>query len=296
MKTERSNEQQAYHVSAVSIITNVFLSIGKVGAGLLARSGAMVSDGIHSASDVISTIVVIIGLKLSNKDDDPNYEFGRERMECIAALILSMFLFITGLLVGWAGLEKIITGQTEEIAIPGMLALIAAAISIIVKEGMYWYTIKVAKKINSTSLKADAWHHRSDAFSSIGALVGIIGARMGFAIMDPIASLIICLFIGHAALEIFKDATDKLVDHSCSQQVEKEIREIIEDIDGVYRIDKLRTRLFGSRIYVETEIAADRNISFERSHEIAEDTHHRVEEVFPTVKHCMVHINPVAVN
>lgn len=292
---KQDRDKLAYKASGVSIGANVLLSIGKFIAGVIANSGAMITDAIHSVSDVISTFVVIAGLKFSDEKTDASHEFGHERIECIASLILAMFLFITGLGIGWSGLSKIINNDPNSLAVPGILALIAAIVSIGVKEGMYWYTRGIAKKINSSSLMADAWHHRSDAFSSIGALVGILGARMGFPILDPIASVVICFFIGKASYDIFIDATNKLTDHSCDSKVEDEISETIKSVPGVVRIDSMKTRLFGSRIFVETEVSADDSISFNRSHQIAEEIHSKIEKDFPDVKHCMVHMNPINV-
>ena len=199
LKSENEFEKAAMKVSAVSIVANVLLSAFKLLAGILASSGAMVSDAIHSASDVISTVVVIIGIRLSGKASDKEHPYGHERMECVAAIILATILAFTGLGIGYTAVAKILSGNYGELTVPGVLALVAAVVSIAVKEGMYWYTRSYAKKINSSALMADAWHHRSDALSSVGALVGIAGARLGYPVCDAIASLCICFFIEKAA-------------------------------------------------------------------------------------------------
>lgn len=293
MNKETDNRKIVYRVSGVSIGANTLLSIGKVLVGIFANSGAMITDGIHSASDVLSTFVLLIGTKFSSSKEDKSHEYGHERMECIAALVLGTILFGTALSIGWSGIKDIFSGDYENLAIPGIAALIAAGISILTKEALYWYSMKNAKKIDSVSLKAQALDHRSDAISSVGALIGVGGARMGYAILDPIASLVICVFIGKAAYDIFKDATNKLTDHSCNEELENKIKGEIEKIPGVYSVDSLKTRLFGSRIYVETEISADHNITFDKSHEIAEQAHRTIEKEFPLVKHCTVQINPI---
>lgn len=185
-----------------------------------------------------------------------------------------------------------ITGNSGEMAVPGVLALIAAIVSIIVKEAMFWYTRHYAKKIDSGALMADAWHHRSDALSSIGAFIGIIFARMGYVMMDSIACLVICVFIVKAAYDIFKDAIDKMVDKSCSLEVEAEIRTIVMSVDGVKGIDSLSTRLFGNKMYVDIEIRADGEKTLNETHEIAEAVHDSIEAQFEKVKHIMVHVNP----
>lgn len=289
---ENQFEKTAMKVSFVSIAANVLLSIFKVFAGIFAHSGAMLSDAVHSASDVFSTFVVIIGIKIAGKDSDKEHPYGHERMECVAAIVLATILCITGLGIGYTAVGTILSGKYELLVVPGTLALIAAILSIVVKEAMFWYTRINAKKIDSGALMADAWHHRSDALSSVGALIGIAGARMGYPVMDAAASLVICLFIVKAAYDIFKDAVDKMVDKACDETTENEIRDCTLSQNGVMGIDLLRTRVFGNKIYVDLEICADGRRSLKETHEIAEQVHDRIEERFPKVKHIMVHVNP----
>ena len=289
----KTNEQIAMQVSANSIAVNLMLSIFKLIAGLLASSGAMISDAIHSASDVFSTIIVIIGVKISGKASDEDHPYGHDRFECVASIILAILLGVTGVGIGLTGVQKLIAGHYDTLAIPGILALAAAVISIVVKEIMYWYTRNAAKKINSGALMADAWHHRSDAMSSVGAFIGILGARLGFPILDPIASVAICVLIVKASVDIFRDAIDKMVDHSCDEATEESMREVIMGVKGVKGIDLLQTRLFGSKMYVDIEISADGTIPLDEAHDIAENVHHSIEKNFKDVKHCMVHVNPV---
>lgn len=289
----KTNEQIAMQVSANSIAVNLMLSIFKLIAGLLASSGAMISDAIHSASDVFSTIIVIIGVKISGKASDEDHPYGHDRFECVASIILAILLGVTGVGIGLTGVQKLIAGHYDTLAIPGILALAAAVISIVVKEIMYWYTRNAAKKINSGALMADAWHHRSDAMSSVGAFIGILGARLGFPILDPLASVAICILIVKASVDIFKDAVDKMVDHSCDEATEESMRKVISEVKGVRGIDLLQTRLFGSKMYVDIEISAEGDISLNEAHDIAENVHHTIEDNFKDVKHCMVHVNPV---
>lgn len=290
--TSKTSEQIAMHVSVISIIWNVILTIFKFIAGIFAHSGAMVSDAVHSASDVFSTFIVIIGVKISNKASDKEHPYGHERMECVAALILAIILCATGLGIGYSGLKTIFSGNLSELAVPGTLALIAAVISIAVKEGMYWYTRFYAKRINSGVMMADAWHHRSDALSSIGSFIGILGAILGFPILDPIASVVICVMIIKASYDIFKDSIDKMTDTSCDDNKINEIRNIIQSQNGVVAIDQIKTRLFGDKIYVDVEIQADGNLTLRDAHEIAENVHDEIERRLTNVKHCMVHVNP----
>lgn len=282
----------ANRVSAVSIIGNIGLSVFKLLAGILANSSAMVSDAIHSASDVFSTVVVIVGIRIASKAPDREHPYGHERMECVAAMILSMVLFVTGLGIGVSALDSILSGAYRDIEVPGMLALVAAVVSILTKEAMYWYTRINAKRIDSSALLADAWHHRTDAFSSVGALAGIGLARLGYPVMDSVASLVIFVFIAKAAIDIFRDAMDKMVDHACDQETQRAIREFVLAADGVISVDKLKTRVFGNRIYVDIEIGVDGEMRLSKAHAIAERVHDGIERNFPKIKHIMVHVNP----
>ena len=292
MAEKKAEEFQtaATRVSLVSMITNVILTLLKLGAGLLAHSGAMISDAVHSASDIFSGLIVLLGVKISTKEPDEQHPYGHERYECVAALLLSGILAVVGGAIGIGAVKDIISGKTAEI--PGLLALIAAVVSIAVKESLFWYTRGYAKKYRSTALHAEAWHQRSDALSSIGALIGIAGARMGVPVMEPIASLIIALFILRVAIRIFKEAIDQMVDHSCNEEAEEAFRTTALEQPGVMGVELLRTRMFGNRVYVDLEIAADPNLTLAAAHEIAEDVHDAIEKTFPEVKHIMVHVNP----
>ena len=284
-------EHTAVKVSMVSIIGNAVLSLLKFLAGIFAHSGAMISDAVHSASDVFSSIIVIIGVKLSTREADKEHPYGHERFECVAAIVLAVVLLVTGLLIGRNALEQIISRDFSSSEAPGLLALVAAVVSIVSKEAMYWYTRYYAKKLDSGALMANAWHHRSDALSSVGALIGIVFARMGYRVVEPIASLVICLLILKATYDIFKDAISKMVD-SGDETVEQEIRELALQQKDVLGVDLIHTRVFGNRIYVDIEICADGQMSLEDSHAVAERVHDVIERSFPKVKHIMVHVNP----
>lgn len=282
----------AFRVSGVSIAVNVALSLMKLVAGIWGKSSAMVSDAVHSASDVFSTIVVIIGVRAAGKRADKEHPYGHERMECVAAILLAMLLALVGVGIGMSGAGKIAAGNYEQLAIPGLMPLIAAVISVVVKEWMFWYTRAAAKKVKSGALMADAWHHRSDALSSVGSFVGILFARIGFPIMDSVAGIVISLCILKAAYDIFKDGFDKMVDHSCDGETEQNIRNAALQIQGVLGVDDLKTRLFGAKIYVDMEIIVDRELKLGDAHAIAEQVHETIERGFPDCKHCMIHVNP----
>lgn len=292
MSHPSTQEQVAVHVSTVSIIGNVVLTVLKLAAGLFAHSGAMVSDAMHSASDVGSTCIVIAGVKLAGKASDHEHPYGHERLECVAAILLAAALAATGIGVGVNGIRHVLSANAHALAPPGVLALLAAIISIAVKEGMYHYTARAAKRVRSTALMADAWHHRSDALSSIGSFIGILGARLGFPILDPIASVIICLFIVKAAAAVFRDAVNRMIDHACDDETAEQIRQLALQQEGVLGVDQLKTRLFGDKIYVDVEISANGSESLDIAHAAAHRTHDAIEQQFPIVKHCMVHVNP----
>lgn len=288
--------KEGMKVSVISIIGNVFLSIFKFIAGIIGKSNAMISDSIHSLSDVLSTIVVMIGLKIASKKEDVSHPYGHERIECVASFILAIFLFITGLGIGWMGIKTIFFENYSEIKTPTLIALIAAIISIITKEAMYWYTRSVAKKIKSDALMADAWHHRSDALSSIGSLIGIGGAMMGFKLLDSIASIIICFCIIKVSYDIFMDSVDKMVDKACNSDFINKICDLVLSTNGVLNIDLIKTRLFGNKIYIDLEIAANQDLTLKEAHEIAQEVHDNIENNYEDVKHCMVHVNPKEIN
>lgn len=291
MKKEDDFERVAMRVSTVSIIANAVLTAFKLLAGVLAHSGAMISDAVHSASDVFSTVVVMVGIRISRKESDKNHPYGHERLECVAAVVLATILAATGLGIGCTAISQIM-GRSLRSGSARVLALIAAVISIVVKEAMYRYTRINAKRIDSGALMADAWHHRSDALSSVGALIGIGGARLGFPVLDPIASAVICLFIEKAAYEIFMDAIDKMVDKACDEETEAQLRDCAIAQEGVLGVDLLHTRVFGNKVYVDIEICADGEETLRCAHETAERVHDAIEKEFPRVKHIMVHVNP----
>jgi len=290
----KTDEQIAMVVSRNTIIWNVLLSAFKLMAGLLAHSSAMLSDAVHSISDVLSTVIVMIGVKLAAKESDREHPYGHERFECVAAIVLAVILLATGIGIGYGGVRRIWAGGYAEIAVPGALALVAAVTSIVMKEAMYWYTRAAAKKIGSGALLADAWHHRSDALSSIGSFAGILGSRMGFPVLDSVACIVISAFIVKVACDIFIDSVGKMTDKACDDDTVAEIRCIILEQQNVLDIDQIKTRIFADKIYVDVEICADGSASLYTSHEIAHDVHDAIEARFPKVKHCMVHVNPCA--
>ncbi|EDS77745.1 cation efflux protein [Clostridium botulinum C str. Eklund] len=265
------------------------LAIGKTIVGFIGKSNAMISDGIHSASDVLSTICVMVGLKLAKKPEDKRHPYGHEKFEPIVAKLLALILGLTSIGIGYKAIKDIMVGIYST---PSIIAVYAAIISILIKEWMYWYTVRGAKRIQSSALMADAWHHRSDALSSVGSLIGILGARFGYLILDPIASIVICLVIMKVSVDIYIDATNQLMDCSADNETVNKILKNILNVEGVIKIDVLKTRVHASRMYVDVEISVDKNLSVSEAHDIAEKVHNKVEITTDRVKHCMVHVNP----
>lgn len=294
-KDSRQNPQAIVNrVTSIGIIGNVILSLFKFMAGVLGHSSAMVSDAIHSLSDVLATFIAWLGIRLSMQAPDREHPYGHERLECVASLLLGTILFATGLMIGLTGLRTIFAGHYDELQSPESVALVAAVVSIATKEGMFWYTRHYAKVLNSAAFMADAWHHRSDALSSIGSLIGIGGAMLGFPILDPLASVAIAICIIKVAYDILKDAVSKMLDTACSSEYEKQLADFIATQNGVDRLDVLHTRMFGNKIYIDAEISVDGNKSLTDAHEVAENVHNRVEQNFDNIKHIMIHVNPMA--
>ncbi len=279
-------------ITNVGVAGNIVLTVFKLLAGIFGHSGAMISDAVHSLSDVFATFIAFLGTQLSKRPADKEHPYGHERVECVASLILGVILFGTGLGIGKSGLDKIISGDFENLAIPGSIALVAAIVSVVTKEAMYWYTRHYAKALNSTAFLADAWHHRSDALSSIGSFIGIGGAMLGFPVMDPLASVIICLFILKVSYDILKDAMKKMLDTSRGTDYDQKIREFVLSQEGVLGVDVVQSRMFGSKVYIDLEIVVDRNKTVGEGHDIAEHVHDMLELNFNDVKHVMVHVNP----
>lgn len=279
-------------LSTVGIAGNAALVAFKLYAGLAGHSPAMVSDAVHSLSDVFATFIAFIGVRLSMKAADEQHPYGHDRMECVASLLLGLILLATGVGIGISGVRTILAGHYDQLTVPSRIALVAAIVSIAVKEAMFWYTRFFARKLNSSAFMADAWHHRSDAFSSVGSLIGIGGARLGVPVLEPIACVLICLCILKVAYDILKDAVEKMLDTACDEKFEEALGAFIQSQEGVKTLDKLRTRKFGNKIYIDAEIGVNGEMRLRDAHAIAERVHNAVEKQYPSIKHIMIHENP----
>lgn len=300
MVSDKEYKKEIGKCGAITIVLNFILTIAKVIGGILAKSTSLISDGIHSASDVLSTIVVIIGAKMARKKADKEHPFGHERLESVALVILAVLLAITAIMLGYKGVISIIDfcngNYSYESGALVYVALAFAISSIIIKGWMYIYTKNVAKKIKSETLRADAIHHLTDSISSIASVLGIVGIIIGgnIVILDPIMAIIISLFILKVSFDIFKDGINELVDKSAPDEFIKNITIDINSCEGVLGINSLKTRMFGNKIYVELEIAVLDSLSVKEGHDIAKSVHDMLENKYENIKHCMVHVDPLS--
>ena len=290
-KTAARNRTIA-QLSAVGVGGNVLLAVFKLIAGILGNSMALISDAVHSASDVLATAIAYVGDRIARRAADENHPYGHERFEQLASAALAIILACVGVGIGVAGVQAALGGGAQSEA-PGILALVAAGVSIVVKEAMFWYTRHGARKIGSDVFMADAWHHRTDALSSVAALVGVGAARLGFPLGDSLASIVICLFILKVAWSVGREAIGKLVDESGGAELDDLIAEQVLSCEGVDHVDSVVTRRFGSQYYADVEIAMDGSLPLSEAHRRAECVHAHIERECPQVKHVTVHVNPI---
>lgn len=286
--------KMAYKISIKGMVINLLLFAFKGIMGVLIHSVSLVSDAVHSLTDIFSTLVVLIGLKISNRPADRGHPYGHEKIECIIAFLLGLMLFGIGITIGWEGFTKLKnpSGSYEMLSFLNILAITSALVSIVAKEWMYRFTIKCAKQINSSSMSADAWHHRSDAISSIGSFIGVAGICFGLPVMDVIACFIISIFIFKAAYDICSDSCKRMIDEAADNRIINDIQNAILSNKEVLALDMIKTRQFGAKLYVDIEVTLDHNMSFEHSHEVAHILHDNLESTFSEIKHCMIHVNP----
>ena len=277
-------------ITVISILLNIGLTILKILAGILGNSTAIIADGLHSASDIITSIGILIGNKISRKPRDDEHQYGHEKAESLVSFILAAVLIGIALKIGYDGFKDLI--NINNILVPNALPLVVALISIAVKEYQYQITIRVAKKINSSSLKADAWHHRSDAFSSIAAFIGIGGAMLGFKILDPIASIIVAIVVIKVGIDILKSSCDELMDSSISKEDIREIKSLIDNNKKIYGIKDFKSRKYGSIAYIDMSIFIDKSKTLEEAHDIADNLEHSIISNLNYIKEINIHTEP----
>ena len=286
----KNRYDESNKVTLITILLNIGLTILKILAGILGNSTAIIADGLHSASDIITSIGILIGNKISRKPRDDEHQYGHEKAEGLVSFILAAVLIIVALKIGYDGVKELF--NINDILIPNALPLIVALISIGVKEYQYQITIRVAKRINSSSLKADAWHHRSDAFSSIAAFVGIGGAMLGFKILDPIASIIVAIVVVKVGANILKSACNELMDSSISKQDICEIESLVDKDDEIYGIKDFKSRKYGSVAYIDMSILIDNKKTLEEAHDIADNLEKIIISNLGYIKEINIHTEP----
>lgn len=289
-------EKKAARVTWVGFFTNLILSAAKIVAGVVGRSSAMVADGIHSLSDFVTDFIVIIFIKISAKNEDSDHPYGHGKFETFATMLISFALFIVAIGIFYSGSVKIyevLNGRTIER--PTYLALVMAAVSIVVKEGLYWYTIIVGRKIDSPAVIANGWHHRSDAFSSIGTLIGISGAMFlgeRWRILDPITSVIVGIFIVAVACKLARPSIQELLEVSLPKEIEAAIKEQVKETPGVKAFHHLRTRKNGNSFIIDMHIKVDARSSIVEAHDIATHVENNLKAAFGKHTQVNVHIEP----
>lgn len=291
-----NREKQIFRVTFLGSFVNLLLVVFKFIAGIVGHSAAMIADAVHSLSDFITDIIVIIFVAISGKPEDNDHSYGHGKYETLATAVIGIILFFVGVGILISGIKAIVGAlQGEPLQAPSLLALIAAVISIVVKEALYHYTVKRGKALGSSSVVANAWHHRSDALSSIGTAIGIGGAVFlgeQWRILDPIAAVVVSIFIVKVAVELIKPCIDELVERSLPEEVEQRIHALILQSPQVSSPHHLRTRRIGSCIAIEVHIRMDGQISLSEAHQVASDIERRLKAEFGEKTHIGIHMEP----
>ena len=292
-----NREKEIYKVTVIGSIVNMLLLIFKFVAGVVGHSSAMIADAIHSLSDFVTDIVVLVFVKISSMPKDKSHDYGHGKYETLALTIIGIALMVVAIGIIVNGATKIASwANGEELHSPGMLAFWAAIVSIVMKEAVYRYSIIKAKKLNSKAVEANAWHHRSDALSSLGTAVGIGGAiflGQRWAILDPIASVVVGAFIVKVASGLLKDGIGDLMEQSLPDKVENEIMQMVAELPGVSRPHNLRTRRIGNHYAIEIHIMMDGNITLCEAHDKATEVEELLRKQYGKETHVAVHVEPI---
>ncbi|UPS44475.1 cation diffusion facilitator family transporter [Prevotella sp. E15-22] len=291
---ERNKE--IYKVTMVGGVVNVILLLFKFVAGILGHSAAMVADAVHSLSDFVTDVIVIVFVHISGKPKDKSHDYGHGKYETLAMTIIGLALLAVAIGIVYSGLMKIIDWMSgHELQAPGMLALWAALLSVVLKEGVYRYSMREARKLQSQAVEANAWHHRSDALSSIGTAIGIGGAiflGQRWTVLDPIASVVVGLFIIKVAIFLLRDGIGDLMEQSLPDEVETEILQVAASVDGVCEPHDLRTRRIGNHYAIELHILMDGNITLCEAHDKASEVEDLLRQHYGNDTHIAVHVEP----
>ena len=298
--TQIENNERLYkarRVTWIGMIWNVFLTIIKFVVGFIARSSALIADAVHSLSDFASDISVLIGLKVASKPVDHDHNYGHGKFETLAAIIVGVMLFVVGIGILWNSIDIIYDHFNGEPLIrPGTIALYAIIASILVKEGLYQYTIKSGKSMHSQVLIANAWHHRSDALSSVAVLVGVSGAILlgdRWVILDPISAALVSILILKVAAQVSFDSFNELMEVSLGKERQKEILSLVAEVPGVSIPHNLRTRKIGNTVAIDLHIKVDKNLSIVKAHDIATVVESKLKETFGAESFISIHVEPL---
>ena len=292
-----TREKSIYKVTLVGSLVNFFLTAFKFIGGIFGNSSALVADAVHSLSDFVTDIIVIVFVKISGKPEDDDHKYGHGKFETLATALIGLALFAVGVGLLTSGAGKVYEAiNGAELQAPSMIALVAAAVSILSKEILFRYTVHVGKGLNSKAVIANAWHHRSDAFSSVGTMVGIGGAIFlgeKWRILDPIAAIVVSVFIIKVAIDLIKPCIDELLERSLPEETEKLILDIIESFPEVSSPHHLRTRRIGNHIAIEVHLRMDGQTPLESAHQVATDIEKRLKDEFGADTHIGIHMEPV---
>jgi cation diffusion facilitator family transporter len=295
--TSNEREKEIYKVTIVGSFVNFLLLIFKFVSGIVGHSAAMIADAVHSLSDFVTDILVLVFVKISSKPADKDHRYGHGKFETLATAIIGVVLLAVGIGIFYQGATSIYAVYNGQVlSSPGYIALIAAVVSIAFKEAVYWYTVIKGKKLNSQAVVANAWHHRSDAFSSIGTLLGIGGAILGgekWAVLDPIAAVVVSIFIVKVAISILNGSLQELLEHALPKTVQEEIKQLILSVDGVSEPHHLRTRRVGSNYAIEVHIRMDGNLSLNEAHHITSLVEKKLKEKYGEGTNLSVHAEPL---
>ena len=300
MMDEKQRLREVYKVTIAGSIINVLLLVLKFAAGILGHSAAMIADAIHSLTDFVTDVIVLVFVKLGNKPMDSDHDYGHGKYETLATAIIGISLFAVGVMICWSGLVKTYHALCgEQLQQPGVVALVAAVLSIVMKEWAYQFTVRVGRKFHSEAVVANAWHHRSDALSSIGTMLGIGGAILlgdHWAVLDPLAAIIVSAFIIKAAWGLVMQSVKELTDASLSEKEEDEILKTASEEEGVGEIHNLRTRRIGNNIAIEMHVRMPGSLSLYAAHEHATAIENRLKQKYGAGTHVGIHIEPIKIN
>ncbi len=298
MFARMERDKKVYRVTLLGSVVNLLLLVFKFVAGVLGHSAAMIADAVHSLSDFVTDLIVIVFVKISSKPEDADHAYGHGKYETLASCIIGLALIVVGVMMGYDATVKIVdvVRNGTELASPGIIALAAAVLSIVLKEWMFHITRKVAREVDSPAVEANAWHHRSDALSSVGTAIGIGGAVLlgsKWAVLDPIAALVVSVFIVVQAAKILSDAIGQLMEKSLPRDVEQRICEIVYEEEGTSDIHHLRTRKIGSQISIELHVRMNGSLTLREVHGKSIAIEKRLRAAFGDSTYINLHVEPL---